>query len=63
MSCLRCRDSARTSCESKLQNLSSLDNARLYKLGLYDVPAVKMRQDELNGGNFSKVFFGGLAAN
>ena len=33
------------------------------KLGLYDVPAVKMRQDELNGGNFNKVFFGGLAAN
>jgi hypothetical protein len=32
-------------------------------LGLYDVPAVKMRQDELNGGNFNKVFFGGLAAN
>ena len=22
-----------------------------------------MRQDELNGGNFNKVFFGGLAAN
>jgi hypothetical protein len=33
------------------------------KLGFYDVPAVKMRQDELNGGNFNKVFFGGLAAN
>ena len=30
---------------------------------MYDALAVETRQDELNGGNFNKVFFGGLAAN
>jgi hypothetical protein len=63
VSCLRCRDSARTSCKSKLQNSFSLDNAGLYQAWPAPRPSRQDAPRRIKWRQFQQSIFGGLAAN